>query len=156
MLGARERKHGRCRVRTYDLSRVKGTHYHCAKRPENGNEKMPGFLPFGKGNVWEFARAPSSSESEHRWNVGVWLFGTRKPACSEPCRARHHLHWKKTHFSACKPGSFQRPFPSRNSPTASMDRKRDQSSAVSSVVEHYLDTVGATGSNPVPRTILKA
>jgi hypothetical protein len=25
--------------------------------------------------------------------------------------------------------------------------------AVSSVVEHYLDTVGVTGSNPVPRTI---
>ena len=24
--------------------------------------------------------------------------------------------------------------------------------AVSSVVEHYLDTVGVTGSNPVPRT----
>ena len=29
------------------------------------------------------------------------------------------------------------------------------SSAVSSVVEHYLDTVGVTGSNPVSRTILK-
>ena len=28
-----------------------------------------------------------------------------------------------------------------------------QESAVSSVVEHYLDTVGVTGSNPVPRTI---
>src|SRR5207248_11226243 len=27
-------------------------------------------------------------------------------------------------------------------------------SAVSSVVEHYLDTVGVTGSNPVSRTIL--
>ena len=27
--------------------------------------------------------------------------------------------------------------------------------AVSSVVEHYLDTVGVTGSNPVSRTILK-
>ena len=26
--------------------------------------------------------------------------------------------------------------------------------AVSSVVEHYLDTVGVTGSNPVSRTIL--
>ena len=26
-------------------------------------------------------------------------------------------------------------------------------SAVSSVVEHYLDTVGVTGSNPVSRTI---
>jgi hypothetical protein len=28
------------------------------------------------------------------------------------------------------------------------------SGAVSSVVEHYLDTVGVTGSNPVSRTIL--
>ena len=28
-----------------------------------------------------------------------------------------------------------------------------QFSAVSSVVEHYLDTVGVTGSNPVSRTI---
>jgi hypothetical protein len=28
--------------------------------------------------------------------------------------------------------------------------------AVSSVVEHYLDTVGVTGSNPVSRTIIKA
>ena len=28
--------------------------------------------------------------------------------------------------------------------------------AVSSVVEHYLDTVGVTGSNPVSRTILSA
>ncbi len=27
------------------------------------------------------------------------------------------------------------------------------SRAVSSVVEHYLDMVGVTGSNPVPRTI---
>jgi hypothetical protein len=27
--------------------------------------------------------------------------------------------------------------------------------AVSSVVEHYIDTVGVTGSNPVPRTILR-
>ncbi len=30
----------------------------------------------------------------------------------------------------------------------------DSGSAVSSVVEHYLDTVGVTGSNPVSRTIL--
>ena len=28
-----------------------------------------------------------------------------------------------------------------------------RSRAVSSVVEHYLDMVGVTGSNPVPRTI---
>ena len=28
-------------------------------------------------------------------------------------------------------------------------------SAVSSVVEHYLDTVGVTGSNPVSRTLCK-
>ena len=28
-----------------------------------------------------------------------------------------------------------------------------QERAVSSVVEHYLDMVGVTGSNPVPRTI---
>ena len=28
--------------------------------------------------------------------------------------------------------------------------------AVSSVVEHYLDTVGVTGSNPVSRTILSS
>ena len=28
------------------------------------------------------------------------------------------------------------------------------SSAVSSVVEHYLDTVGVTGSNPVSRTVI--
>jgi len=27
--------------------------------------------------------------------------------------------------------------------------------AVSSVVEHYLDTVGVTGSNPVSRTIFQ-
>jgi hypothetical protein len=30
----------------------------------------------------------------------------------------------------------------------------DSAGAVSSVVEHYLDTVGVTGSNPVSRTIL--
>ena len=29
----------------------------------------------------------------------------------------------------------------------------DSGCAVSSVVEHYLDTVGVTGSNPVSRTI---
>ncbi len=31
----------------------------------------------------------------------------------------------------------------------------DSECAVSSVVEHYLDTVGVTGSNPVSRTILQ-
>ena len=30
----------------------------------------------------------------------------------------------------------------------------DSERAVSSVVEHYLDTVGVAGSNPAPRTIL--
>ncbi|MEY2492956.1 MAG: hypothetical protein QOH24_1907, partial [Verrucomicrobiota bacterium] len=34
--------------------------------------------------------------------------------------------------------------------------RRCFSGAVSSVVEHYLDTVGVTGSNPVSRTILEA
>jgi hypothetical protein len=32
--------------------------------------------------------------------------------------------------------------------------RQNRSCAVSSVVEHYLDTVGVTGSNPVSRTIL--
>ena len=32
-------------------------------------------------------------------------------------------------------------------------QRADLVSAVSSVVEHYLDTVGVTGSNPVLRTI---
>ena len=52
-------------------------------------------------------------------------------------------------FGARRENSPCQPSPSRlNIPPV---KKR----AVSSVVEHYLDTVGVTGSNPVPRTIPK-
>ncbi|SRR5258706_4128358 len=66
-------------------------------------------------------------------------------------------------FSTCKFGRPTEHYPSRKSSDfrrkIMKDRHLERSfgidGAVSSVVEHYLDTVGVTGSNPVSRTILQ-
>ena len=60
---------------------------------------------------------------------------------------------KRINFSACQTGAIQRGFSSRNADGIAVLVVGRKESAVSSVVEHYLDTVGVAGSNPAPRTI---
>ena len=62
-----------------------------------------------------------------------WFFGLASNACGE-----HYWHSQKLR-KAYEKQRFSGTFASE--------------CAVSSVVEHYLDTVGVTGSNPVSRTI---
>ena len=69
------------------------------------------------------------------------------------CALRGHLHAETWHKAVGLKYGLQVVFLGCDKLHISMQSLAD--CAVSSVVEHYLDTVGVTGSNPVSRTILQ-